>query len=83
MNYIDKQEVLNDFASKSFRNTADQDYIAARMSYRAGLLEPFLWSSFHAIEKYSARSQAPAWECGKSLASRDRKLELPPSSSQA
>ncbi len=46
------QEVLNDFAIESFRKTADQDYIAARMSYKAGLVEPFLWSALHAIEKY-------------------------------
>jgi len=45
-------EALNDFARESFRYTADQDYIAARMSYKAGLIEPFLWSSLHAIEKY-------------------------------
>ena len=50
--YNDEQDVLNDFATESFRNTADQDYIAARMSYRAGLLEPFLWSGLHSIEKY-------------------------------
>ncbi len=51
-NYADKQDALNEFATESFRNTADQDYIAARMSYRAGLIEPFLWSGLHAIEKY-------------------------------
>ena len=33
---------LNDFAKRSFRDVADQDYIAARMSYRANLREPFL-----------------------------------------
>lgn len=47
-----KQDVLNEFARESFRKTADQDYIAARMSYKAGLVEPFLWSALHAIEKY-------------------------------
>ena len=43
---------INDFATRSFRDVADQDYIAARMSYKAQLREPFLWSSLQAIEKY-------------------------------
>jgi len=43
---------LNEFATQSFRNIADRDYIASRMSYRAGLDEPFLWSALQAIEKY-------------------------------
>lgn len=43
---------LNDFANRSFRDVADQDYIAARLSYRANLREPFLWSSLQAFEKY-------------------------------
>jgi len=49
---MNKQEVLSEFARESFRKTADQDYIAARISYKAVLIEPFLWSAFHAIEKY-------------------------------
>ncbi|MGJ0483778.1 MAG: HEPN domain-containing protein [Methylomicrobium sp.] len=49
---IENQDLINDYAQQSFRFTADEDYIAARMSYRAGLIEPFLWSSIHAIEKY-------------------------------
>ncbi|WP_411725764.1 hypothetical protein [Methyloglobulus sp.] len=48
----DRQDILNDFARRSLRCTADQDYIAARMSFKARLKEPFLWSSLHAIEKY-------------------------------
>lgn len=48
----EKQEFLNEYAVWSLRYTADQDYISARMSYRVDLLEPFLWSSLHAIEKY-------------------------------
>lgn len=48
---LEKQDFLNFYAS-NLRDTADQDYIAARMGYRANLLEPFLWSSLHAIEKY-------------------------------
>lgn len=43
---------LNSFASRSFRDEADNDYIAARMAYRAGLLSQALWSSQQALEKY-------------------------------
>ena len=49
---MDRQDYLNDFAKRSLRYTADQDYISARMSFKARLIEPFLWSSLHAIEKY-------------------------------
>lgn len=44
--------LLNDFALRSFRETADKDYIAARMAYRARLIQPFLWSALHCLEKY-------------------------------
>jgi HEPN domain-containing protein len=44
--------LVNDFAVRSFRETADKDYIAARMAYRARLIQPFLWSSLHCLEKY-------------------------------
>jgi hypothetical protein len=43
---------INDFAMRSFRDTADEDYIAARMCWRAQLIPPFLWSSLQAMEKY-------------------------------
>ena len=43
---------INDFASRSFRDVADRDYIAARMAYRAELVPQFLWSSQQALEKY-------------------------------
>jgi hypothetical protein len=33
--------LLNDFATRSFRDTAYQDYISARMCYRAALVEQF------------------------------------------
>lgn len=49
----DRMHVLvNDFAIRSFRETADKDYIAARMAYRARLIQPFLWSALHCLEKY-------------------------------
>ncbi|MHB1057995.1 MAG: HEPN domain-containing protein [Rhodanobacter sp.] len=43
---------LNDFATRSFRDTADEDYIMARAAYRAELDAQFLWSGLQAIEKY-------------------------------
>lgn len=49
---MEDQDLINDYAERSLRYTADEDYIAARMSYKAGLIEPFLWSSLHSIEKY-------------------------------
>lgn len=42
--------LINDFAIRSFRDTADKDYIAARMAYRARLIQPFLWSALHCLE---------------------------------
>lgn len=44
--------LVNDFAIRSFRGTADKDYIAARLAYRARLVQPFLWSALHCLEKY-------------------------------
>ncbi|MBU0482592.1 MAG: hypothetical protein KKG47_15985 [Proteobacteria bacterium] len=47
-----KYALLNDFAIRSFRDVADSDYIAARMAYRAQLVQQFLWSGLQAMEKY-------------------------------
>ncbi|MFX1712334.1 hypothetical protein [Stutzerimonas stutzeri] len=44
---------VNYFAQRAFRETADKDYIHARMAYRAGLFPQFHWSSLHALEKYA------------------------------
>ena len=44
---------VNSFAIRSFRETADKDYITARMAYRARLMQPFLWSALHCLEKYT------------------------------
>lgn len=49
---IAKDARLNSFAIRSFRDMADQDYIAARTSYRAALFPQFHWSSLQAVEKY-------------------------------
>jgi hypothetical protein len=44
--------LLNDFATRSFRDVADYDYIHARLAYRFRLLPQFHWSALQAIEKY-------------------------------
>lgn len=55
-NYIDDQDrlerSLNSFATQSFRDQADRDYILARLACRYELFPQFLWSSQQAIEKY-------------------------------
>lgn len=42
----------NDFITKSFRDTADRDYISARILHRHKLVEQFLWMALQTIEKY-------------------------------
>lgn len=43
---------VNAFIDSSFRDAADEDYIAARAAYRMNLTHPFLWNSLQAVEKY-------------------------------
>lgn len=43
---------VNAFATQSFRDQADRDYIAARLACRHELFPQFLWASHQAIEKY-------------------------------
>lgn len=45
-------QLLNDFAVRSFRDIADGDYIVARMACRAEMVVQYLWASQQAIEKY-------------------------------
>lgn len=45
--------VLNTFAIRSFRDTADRDYVHARLAYRARLVPQFQWSALHCLEKYA------------------------------
>lgn len=52
MSHTMKQKV-NSFALRAFRDTADKDYIHARMAYRAQLFPQFHWSALHALEKYA------------------------------
>jgi hypothetical protein len=49
---MDIDALMNDFAIRSFRDQADEDYIAARMAFRARLVTPTLWQSHQAVEKY-------------------------------
>lgn len=44
--------ILDCVAYGCFRDIADKDYIAARVASRLKLVEPYLWSSLQAIEKY-------------------------------
>jgi len=44
--------LINDFAQRSFRDLADEDYICARLAYRNQLSSQFRWCSLQAIEKY-------------------------------
>ena len=54
--YVDEHDKLdrsiNSFATESFRDQADRDYIAARLACRAELFPQFLWASHQSIEKY-------------------------------
>ncbi len=49
---MNRDDLLNDFAIRSFRDIGDQDYIAARIAYRTKLFPQFLWSGLQAVEKY-------------------------------
>ena len=46
------KDFLINFATRCFRDVADQDYIAARICYRNGLVTQFHWQALQAIEKY-------------------------------
>lgn len=54
--YTSEQDKLdrfvNSFATQSFRDQADRDYIAARLACRYELFPQFLWAAHQAIEKY-------------------------------
>lgn len=52
MNQEEKTAFIIDFADRSFRDTADQDYIMARLAYRLRLDTQFRWNSLQAVEKY-------------------------------
>ena len=48
----DLEPFINHFADQSFRDSADQDYIPARIAYRREFDQKFRWCSLQAIEKY-------------------------------
>jgi len=54
--YKDRQDwldrALNSFATESFRDQADGDYIMARAACRSELFPQFLWLAHQAFEKY-------------------------------
>lgn len=54
--YTSEQDKLNryvnSFATQSFRDQADRDYVAARLACRYELFPQFLWAAHQAIEKY-------------------------------
>lgn len=52
MTPLRNQNLKIDFVNRSFRDVADQDYIAARICHRYGLIHQFLWLALQAIEKY-------------------------------
>jgi HEPN domain len=43
---------IDDFINRSFRDIADNDYVAARICWRNGLDHQFLWMAQQAVEKY-------------------------------
>jgi hypothetical protein len=45
----DREILLNTFAIRSFRKIADQDYIAARLSFHAYLIPQFLWQESNIV----------------------------------
>jgi hypothetical protein len=47
-----EERLLNDFATRSFRDVADHDYVLARLAYRSELFPQFHWCALQAIEKY-------------------------------
>ena len=51
MNQLNEREFYA-YLNQAFRDTADKDYIAARLCYRHKLVLQFFWSGLQAIEKY-------------------------------
>ena len=56
MQFRDQQDkidrYINSYATQSFRDQGDRDYIAARLACRAELMPQFLWAAQQAVEKY-------------------------------
>jgi len=78
VNARDKHErFVNSFATQSFRDQADRDYILARLACKQELYPQYLWSAQQAIEKYLKSillyNRIPAKKIGHEL---DRALAL-------
>jgi hypothetical protein len=76
---LTRELLLNDLAIRSFRDIADQDYIAARLAYHHRLPEPSLWQSQQALEKYLKcillLQRIPAADIGHNLSKAVERLE--------
>lgn len=48
-----REAQINTYAERGFRDTADRDYIHARMAFQARLSPQFRWSALHCLEKYA------------------------------
>ena len=46
-----KQALIIDFTTECFRNSADRDYVSARLCHRYGLDAQFYWAALQTIEK--------------------------------
>jgi len=49
---LDTESLINDFAIRCFRNTADADYLLGRAAFCYNLAPQALWASLQTIEKY-------------------------------
>lgn len=78
---------VDQVAIMSFRDTADRDYVHARLAYQSRLVQQFLWSSLHCLEKYvkcvlvlnriSAKSLGHTIMPGLNRLNADGKFEIP------
>ena len=49
---MNSDDFLNDYAVRCFRDTADTEYILARIAHRLEFFGQYHWHGLHAIEKY-------------------------------
>lgn len=83
--YESHQIRINDYASRSFRDMADGDYIAARLAFGSRLISQFLWSAQQALEKYLKYillvNRVPSLDIGHDLdaaLAAARQVQVPP-----
>ncbi len=58
---------LNSYATRCFLDTADRDYVHARLAYRSRLTAQFRWSAIHCLEKYGKCILLLNRICGKKI----------------